>query len=586
MRTTLRLLSLLKPFTGWVLLSVFLAAASIASGIGLLGTSAYLISQAALHPSIAVLQVAIVGVRFFGLSRGIFRYLERLTSHSVNFRLLAQLRVWVFNLIEPRVPGGLPGVASGDLLTRITSDVDTLENFYVRVVAPFTAAGLTVIAMGFFVSQFDRTAAVILSVGMLICGILIPILTYWIGRGPGKAMISARSKLSVRLVESIQGISDLTAFDRLTTVEQGLNEANQALQRTQFRQVWSGAWVNSGNNLITNLTMAAVLWVAIPLVSSGILEGFLLPVLVILVSASFEAVTPLALASQMHASTQEAGDRLLAIENYSGVISDPDIPIPMPERLRDLTFDKVSFSYYEDASEILDRIDLQLQPGEKVALVGPTGAGKTTLTNLLMRFWDYTQGEILLNGKDLHQYNATEVRSQFTVISQSPYLFNASLRQNLLIAEPGSSQQALLDAIQNAGLGEWLNGLPSGLDTWVGEHGLRLSGGERQRIAVARALLRDTPFVILDEPTAHLDASTEFRLVEQIHSAFKGKSMVWITHRLVGMERMDTIIVMDHGRIIERGTHTALIKTGGFYARLWELQCRNIPLTFSSPQSW
>jgi len=586
MRTTLRLLSLLKPFTGWVLLSVFLAAASIASGIGLLGTSAYLISQAALHPSIAVLQVAIVGVRFFGLSRGIFRYLERLTSHSVNFRLLTQLRVWVYNLVEPRVPGGLPGLASGDLLTRITSDVDTLENFYVRVVSPFAAAGLTVIGMGFFVRQYDRTAAIILSTGMLVCGIVIPILTYWIGRGPGKAMISARSKLSALLVESIQGISDLTAFDRLTSVEQGLNETNQALHSAQVRQVWSGAWINSGNNLITNLTMAAVLWTTIPLVSNGRLEGFLLPVLVILVSASFEAVIPLALASQMHASTQEAGDRLLELEKYPGVISDSKIPIPMPDGPKALTFDIVSFSYDEDESNILDGIDLQLLPGEKVALVGPSGAGKTTLINLLMRFWDYNRGEILLNGRDLRQYNIRDVRSQFTFVSQSPYLFNASLRQNLLIAEPGSSKSALMSAIQDAGLGEWFNALPSGLDTWIGEHGLRLSGGERQRIAVARALLRNTPFVILDEPTANLDASTEYRLVEQIHSAFMGKSMLWITHRLVGMERMDTILVMDHGRIIERGSHTALIKTGGFYARLWELQRRNIPLTFSSPRSW
>lgn len=585
MRTTLRLLSLLKPFTGWVLLSVFLAAGSIASGIGLLGTSAYLIAQAALHPSIALLQVAIVGVRFFGLSRGILRYLERLTSHSVNFRLLAQLRGWVYNLIEPLIPASMPGVASGDLLNRVITDVDTLENFYVRVVAPFAAAGLTVIGMGFFISRFDRSAAVILTSGMLICGFLIPILAYWIGKGPGRVTVSARSTLSARLVESIQGISDITAYNRLALVENALVEANQILHIAQTRQAWRSAWVNSGNNLVTNLTMAAVLWLVIPLVSTGRLEGFLLPVLVILVLASFEAVTPLALASQMHASTQEAGDRLLALEKYPAGLSDPDLTTPMPAGPKGLSFKKVSFSYSANESEVLDLIDLQLSPGSKVAVIGPSGAGKTTLTNLLMRFWDYNQGEILLNGKDLHYYNIKDVRDQFTVISQSPYLFNASLRQNLLIAGSGSMEHALLDAVHKAGLDEWVKTLPAGLDTWIGEHGLRLSGGERQRIAIARALLRDTPFVILDEPTANLDASTEFQLVEQLHTVLNGKSMVWITHRLVGMNHMDAIVVMDHGKIIERGLHAELIKTGGLYARLWELQLRNIPLTFSSPQS-
>ncbi|MHB1384083.1 MAG: thiol reductant ABC exporter subunit CydC [Bellilinea sp.] len=582
MKVAFRLLTFLKPFNRWVLLSIFFSTATIASGIGLLGTSAYLISRAALHPSIAVLQVAIVGVRFFGISRGIFRYLERLTSHSVNFRLLAQLRVWVYRVIEPLIPAATPEVHSGDLLNRVISDVDSLENFYVRVVSPYVAAGITVIGMGFFVGQIHPALGLVLVAGMLVCGLLVPLAALWLGQKPGQAIVAVQSRWSARFIESVQGIGDLTAFGQTASAARKLESLNGELRKAQIRQVGGGAWVNASNNLITNLTMAAVLWLAIPLVSNGYLEGFLLPVVTMLVLASFEAVTPLAQAAHVHSVTRQAGKRLFELENIAPAVTDPQKPLSFRGGMHKIEIRDLSFQYLANEPSALQGINLNLPAGKKIAVVGPSGAGKSTIINLMMRLWEFDHGEILLDDRDIRLFNAEEVRNQFTVIPQFAYIFNASLRQNLRLARPNAEDEELIDGLQQAGLGEWFRTLPDGLNTWVGEHGLRLSGGERQRLGVARVLLRDTPFIILDEPTANLDAITEAGLIDRLHAAFSGKGVLWITHRRVGLERMDEIIVLDDGKIIERGTHDALIRTGGHYARLWELQNRMLPLTSSS----
>lgn len=585
MKTVWRLLLFLRPFTGWVMLSIILSTATIASGIGLLGTSADLIARAALQPSIATLQVAIVGVRFFGISRGIFRYLERLTSHSVNFRLLARLRIWLYQTLEPLSPARLQDFSSGDLLNRILGDVDTLENFYVRVVGPYVAAGLAVVGMGLFLGQFAPELGMILIGGMLISGLAIPWLAYVTARGAGWAVVAVRSQLNANLVESLQGISDLTAFNRAGDTVSGLRALGSQLSNRQQKMMLNGSWVNAVNGLVANLTAAAVLWAAIPLVTSGHLAGFLLPVVVMLAAASFEAVAPLTAAGQNLGISLESARRLFEFQKIPHEVTDTADPRPLPSKPWTISLRDIVFQYDKGSDLVLDRYSMDLTPGKKIAVIGPSGAGKTSLTNVLLRLWNYDSGVYSINGMDVNNFQQADIRGSFGVITQSPYLFNATLRQNLRLACSSAGDEEMIRILQKAGLGEWIASLPAGLDTWVGENGLKLSGGERQRLGVARTLLRDTPIVILDEPTANLDAITEAEVIAVLQQSLAGKSVLWITHRLVGLDWMDEIIVLNQGRVVERGTHHELKRTGGFYARLLEVQNQMIPLTFSSPPS-
>jgi ABC-type multidrug transport system fused ATPase/permease subunit len=238
--------------------------------------------------------------------------------------------------------------------------------------------------------------------------------------------------------------------------------------------------------------------------------------------------------------------------------------------------DKLSFRYAENDAFALQDIDFHLPEGGRIAIVGPSGAGKSTLVSLLLRFWEYEQGNILLGDHSVKTYLQAELRKAISVVSQATYLFNASVRQNLLVANPGAAPEQVEAALRRAGIYDFVQALPDGLDTWVGELGLGLSGGERQRLAIARALLKDAPVLLLDEPTANLDALTERAVMEQLLALAENKTTLLITHRLVGLEAMDEILVLQAGRIVERGTHAALIQGGGLYQQMAELQRKNL----------
>jgi len=571
-RTMARLLRLLRPFVGWVLFSVLLGVATIASGIGLLGTSAYLIARAAQHPSIAVLQVAIVGVRFFGITRGLFRYLERLISHSVNFRLLAQLRSWFYRRLEPLAPARLQAYRSGDLLSRAMGDIETLENFYVRAVAPPVVALVVTVGMALFVGQWSAALGWLLAGGLLAAGAGVPCLTYGLSRHSGRQLVAKRAELSAGLVDSVQGLSDLLAFGGQAAQRETLARRSAALGAAQMRQAWVSAAGNAAGQLLANLTLLGVLLLAIPLVTAGRLDGVMLAVLALLTLSSFEAVTPLPQAAQQLTASLEAARRLFDLVDASPAV-DEAAPAPPLEAVvaGRLVVRNLCFRYAPGLPPALCDLNLTVTPGQRVALVGPSGAGKTSLVNVLLRFWEYEAGEIELNGVDLRRWPLEAARRQMALVTQSTYLFTATLRQNLLLGNPQAGEAELLQALERAGLGTWLAGLPVGLDTWLGEHGLRMSGGERQRLAVARTLLRPAGMWVLDEPTAHLDALTGRELVRTLLTVTQGCSAIWITHRLDGLEAMDEIVVLQAGRVAERGRHADLLARRGTYARLWEL---------------
>ncbi len=565
---------LLGPLWREVLLSVLAGTATAFAAIGLLGTSADLIARAALQPSIATLQVAIVGVRFFGISRAVLRYLERLVSHSVNFRLLARLRVWFYRRIEPLAPARLSSFSSGDLLQRAIGDIEILENFYVRVVAPPVSALLVTAGVGWFASLYQPLFGLVLTLGLLAGGGGLSILAYQLGKAGSRRWIISRARLNAAIVEGLQGMGDLTSFNHLGVWCGKLRELIQATSTAQRSLVWGNAVLNALMVWCTHLTLLAVVWLAVPLVSQNRLEGYSLAVLVVITLASFEVVTPLPQAAQLLQTSLAAAERLFALADEQADIHDPAQAVPPPQNANRLVVRGLTFHYPDQAEPALYDLNLELHTGTRIALVGTSGAGKTTLLNLLLRFWEYPCGSIQVDGVELSLLCVEDTRQLFTVISAVPYLFNATLRQNLLLANPAAGNAELVHAVQQAGLEAFVNNLPDGLDTWIGEHGQWLSGGERQRLAIARALLRPRPFVLLDEPSGSLDAHTERQVLNSIFNLFARSGVLWITHRLTAMEMMDEIIVLQDGRVIERGKHHRLLEAGGRYARMWQSQQR------------
>ncbi|HEU5100226.1 MAG TPA: thiol reductant ABC exporter subunit CydC [Roseiflexaceae bacterium] len=577
--TLWRLLKLIAPLSGWFALAVLLGFATIGSSIGLIATSAYLIAKAALAPSIAELQLAIVGVRFFGVARGALRYLERYAAHTATFRLMSRLRVWFYQAIEPLAPAGLLRYRSGDLLTRVVADVDTLEQFFVRAVAPPVVALLVGALACALVGLFSVGLGIALLVALL-AGALLPALTLWLSRQPGQQIVGARAALNALLVDGVQGVADLVAFGQAERHLAEVDRLGQRLARAQERMAAIRGMHGALTGLLASLASLALLAIAVPLVRGARLDGVYLALIVLSAGAAFEAVGPLSQAAQQLSASQAAARRLFAIADSAPPVAEPADRSPTPPHagleVRDLSFAYPNSDHSSSALDsrflALDRVSFRLRPGGRLAIVGASGAGKSTLVQLLLRFWDYEQGQIWLGGHELRRYHAADARRMIGVVSQHTHMFNGTIRENLLIARPAATHDQIAAAARQARIDRFIEGLPQGYDTWIGEQGLRLSGGERQRLALARAILKDAPLLILDEPTASLDAIAEREVMQSLEALMARPTTLLITHRLVGLERMDAILVLRHGRVVEQGSHHDLLTLGGYYQRMWEQQ--------------
>lgn len=572
--TIFRLLQFLSGAWGWVALSILLGSLTIGSSVALMGASAWLISSAALRPSIAVLEVAIVGVRFFGIARAVFRYLERLVSHNVTFKLLGCLRVWFYEKLEPLAPARLMDYRAGDLLARIIGDVETLENFYVRVVAPPLTAILIAIGTSLFLASNDPRLAALLIGFFFLLGLILPLLAQTMSQRAGVEVITRRADLHVQLVDGIQGLADILSFgrghDRLTQIKNtGKSYGDSQRRMARISAVYSGL-----STFLTNFALWLVLLLAIPQVSAGHINGVLLATLALTTLASFEAVTPLPLAAQMWTSTREAARRLFEVVDAEPAVKEDIRYSKFDEQISNIEFSDLSFTYPSQSTPALQHVTFDLRSGNSIAIVGPSGAGKSTLVNLLLRFWDYDSGEICLGGESLKLYAPDEVRERIALVAQNTYFFNTSIYENLRMARRRVTREEVEGAARDAHIHDFIANLPKGYDTLIGEQGLRLSGGERQRLAIARAIIKDAPILILDEPTANLDPLTEKLVRETLFKLMRRKTSLLITHRLVGLENVNEILVLDHGRLVERGTHTELLEQRGLYRRLLDLQNR------------
>jgi len=549
MSTFMRLLKLISPFKGWVAFGVLLSFLTFGSSVGLIAMSAYLISRAALAIDLSEIALAITTVRLFAILRAVFRYLERYYTHTATFRILAHLRTWLYASIEPLAPARLMRYRSGDLMTRIVGDIETLENFYVRVVVPPVAAVLVTMLACAILGAFDTSLAVVLLAFLVLTGVVLPLISYQISKQPATALITTRAELNALLVDEIQGIADLLSYDQASDHQARALALSRLLNRTQERMAMLRGVSNALAALFTSLAGLTVLMLAIPLVSSGRIEGVYLALLPLTAIASFEAVQPLSQALQQLEASLSAGRRLFELIDAQPEVTDPVQESPAPADYG-IVIRELGFRYGIDEPPALEAVSLTIPPGGRVAIVGPSGSGKSTLVNLLLRFWEFDQGYIAIGGQDVHCYRAEDVRRMIAVVSQDIYLFNATLQDNLLLANPDATDEQIVAACRQAQLHDFIATLPVGYDTLIGENGLLLSGGERQRLAIARAILKNAPILILDEATANLDALTVQMLMQSLVSFMDGRTVLMISHRRMGIAGVDQIIALENGLVV------------------------------------
>jgi ATP-binding cassette subfamily C protein CydC len=575
MRDLIRLMRLYRSDRFWIASGLVLGLITVLANFGLLALSGWFLASAgvvglagcAAQNAFNLLTPA-AGVRFFATVRVVCRYAGRLVDHEATFRQLAGLRSYLFARLEPLAPAALDLERSGDLLSRLVADIDRLGDVYLRVVAPFAVFALATLVMAAVFAIFAPMAGIALLLGLVLAGIAVPAASLALGARPSREVVAIQNIMRADLVDATQGMADLLSCNAAPAMVARLAASGELLAKGQARlAALSGAGAATGQ-LVANLTLAAMLLIGGTLVARHRLPGPDLPLLALGALAACEAAAPLAQAFQLLGGMREAARRLFEMVDREPPVREPAASPKRPSWL-DITFQNVRMRYRPDAPWALDGLDLSIAEGEHVWLLGASGAGKTSLVNLLLRLVDYQEGAITLGGVELSSIRGDDVRSLFTVVSQRAHLFAGTLRDNLLIARPDADDVALWAALEMAQLAGFVRALPEGLETLIGEAGARLSGGEGRRLALARAALRDTPFLILDEPTEGLDPLTAAGFRAALATLAAGRTMIAITHRLDGsIAERDTIVVLARGRVVEHGRFGTLRQTGRVVPRL------------------
>ena len=559
---------LVSPRRGQLILSIALGAGAILAAVGLLAVAGVLISKAALRPEILTLTIFTVGVRAFAIARALLRYCERLVSHDLAFRVLADLRVRFFERLIPLVPEGLRGIRSGDVLSRFVGDVDTLQDLYLRALGPPLIAILAIVVLAAAVAIVLPAGAVVLVAAMLIAGVLLPALAARAGRRSGLREAPARAQLSAELVELVSGAAELAVYGREQQWAQRIEQADAKLAATERPGAWISGVTSGAGVAIGGAAMVAVAAIGVQATASGQLDGVLLAGIVFLTIGAFEAVVGLPDAAQRLTACAQAAERLATVTQAPVPVSDPPSPAPLPLGGA-LLFEDVCVRFEGRQKPALSNVSATLEPGSRIALVGASGAGKTTLASCAVRFLDPSSGRVTLGGTDIRELSQDALRSAVRLVSQDAYLFTTTIAQNVRLAAPDASDEQIIAALARAGLGDWIASLPDGIETLVGEEGAEVSGGQRGRIAQARGFISPSQIVILDEPTANLDAVGARDLLSAIGSERSDRrAMLVITHTVEGLEEFDEIIVLEAGVVVERGTWGDLVSAEGALARL------------------
>lgn len=550
-------------------LGIILAIITLLASIGLLTLSGWFLAASSLAGVAGLYtfnyMLPAAGVRGAAITRTAARYFERLVSHDATFRVLQHLRVFTFSKLIALSPEQLARFRQGELLNRFVSDVDTLDHLYLRVISPLIGAAVVIVVVTCGLALLDVPLALLLGGIMLMTLLLMPPLFWRLGTSAGHQIAQHQASWRMQLTHWITGLSELKIYGAAQRWRDQLDTEEHQWQQAQRRQHRLQALAQSLLLIISGATVTLLLWISANGVGGNSSPGAFIALFVFCGLAAFEALAPVAGAFLPLSQVTSAAKRVQEIIEQPAAIRFPSAKITSPSGIS-LKMENISFSYPQRPEPVLQHFSLSLNAGEHLALLGPTGCGKSSLLALITRGWEAQQGSISLNDSDLAAWDEASLRSRISVVTQRVYLFSQTLRDNLLLAKPDASDEQLVDALNKVGLAH-LAEHNEGLNAWMGDGGRPLSGGELRRLAIARALLHDGDLWLLDEPTEGLDASTEQQILSLLQYVTRGKTLIMVTHRLSGLDAMDRICVMDQGQIIESGSHAELISKAGRYWR-------------------
>jgi ATP-binding cassette, subfamily C, bacterial CydC len=543
----------------WLAGGIVLALTTVLAGIGLLALSGWFITAAAVAGLLAPDGIAVTfnflqpaaEIRALAITRTLGRYAERVLTHEATFRVLARVRVWFFARIERLSAGQISGIRGGELLSRITADIDALDALYLRLLAPLCVAVVGVSAVILFLAVYAPIISVMTAIMMLLAAVLIPLIFNRLGRLPAKHTVNLMAKLRTSSIDLMQGLAELKAYQADSEMQSKLDGLSDQLLESQRKNNHLTGIATALTGFVAHLTVMFTFYFAALLLQEQQINGAILAMLVFCILTAFELVMPLPQAWQMLGGTQQAARRIREMAEMPRLLPEPEHAQSLPEG-NDLGLEHVSFRYFTQQRWVLQDINLQLPQGSRIAIIGDSGVGKTTLLQLLTRALDPTQGRILFSEIDYRQLRTDTLLSRFAVLSQRSQLLASSIRENILLAKPDASEHQLAEAIKAAGLQNFVRCLPDGLQTWVGEHGLQVSGGEARRIALARVYLKDAPILLLDEPTEGLDVETERDVLAALQDFTVNKTLVMVTHRSVGLSLVEQVFKLDDGRLYRK----------------------------------